>query len=69
VWALQDGDSLIIGGKSNRRKEDFQQEIDRILNLVPEIVAREKLVVAVLPNGSRSESVAAAKVGVKAASE
>lgn len=43
VWALQDGDSLVVGGKSNRRKLDFQEELDRLMNLVPEVIKVNKL--------------------------
>ena len=65
---MQDGDLLVIGGKSNRRMAEFEQEIDRILNLVPEIVTSEKVTVPVLPNGSQSNS-ALSKNEVKMFSE
>lgn len=38
VWALQDGTTVIIGGKTNRAKGEFPEEMDRLLNRVPEIV-------------------------------
>lgn len=38
IWALQDGTTLIIGGKTNRAKGEFPSEMNRLLDLVPEIV-------------------------------
>nr|AKF43168.1 cytochrome c biogenesis protein [Geranium incanum] len=38
VWALQDGTTLVIGGKSNRAKVEFSSEVNRLLDRVPEIV-------------------------------
>uniref|UniRef100_A0A2P2KTZ9 Cytochrome c biogenesis protein CCS1ic n=1 Tax=Rhizophora mucronata TaxID=61149 RepID=A0A2P2KTZ9_RHIMU len=38
VWALQDGTSVTIGGKTNRAKAEFQDEINHLLDQVPEIV-------------------------------
>lgn len=37
VWALQNGTSLVVGGKSNRAKVDFEAQLNRILDLVPEV--------------------------------
>jgi cytochrome c biogenesis protein len=38
VWAVQEGNSVVVGGKSNRAKFGFQQEMDEMLDLVPETV-------------------------------
>nr|AKF43161.1 cytochrome c biogenesis protein [California macrophylla] len=38
IWALQDGTTLFIGGKSNRAKVEFSSEVNRLLDRVPEIV-------------------------------
>ncbi|CAI0377181.1 unnamed protein product [Linum tenue] len=38
IWALQDGTSLVIGGKSNRAKGEFEGQINRMLDQVPELV-------------------------------
>ncbi|XP_027356469.1 cytochrome c biogenesis protein CCS1, chloroplastic isoform X1 [Abrus precatorius] len=38
IWALQDGTTVIIGGKTNRAKMEFPEEMNRILDKVPEIV-------------------------------
>ncbi|CAI0377196.1 unnamed protein product [Linum tenue] len=38
IWALQDGTSLVIGGKSNRAKGEFGGQINRMLDQVPELV-------------------------------
>ncbi|CAM6106751.1 unnamed protein product [Calypogeia fissa] len=37
VWALQNGTSLLVGGKSNRGKADFETQLNTILDLVPEV--------------------------------
>lgn len=37
VWALQDGTWLLVGGKSNRAKLDFERELNDLLDLVPEV--------------------------------
>ncbi|KAL1811913.1 hypothetical protein ACET3Z_021978 [Daucus carota] len=39
VWALQDGTSVVVGGKTNRAKTEFPDAINRLLDQVPEIVA------------------------------
>lgn len=39
IWALQDGTSVVVGGKSNRAKAEFPDAINRLLDQVPEIVA------------------------------
>ncbi|XP_024923032.3 cytochrome c biogenesis protein CCS1, chloroplastic [Ziziphus jujuba] len=38
IWALQDGTAVVIGGKTNRAKAEFPDEMDRLLNQIPEIV-------------------------------
>ncbi|KAJ1410416.1 WD40/YVTN repeat-like-containing domain superfamily [Sesbania bispinosa] len=38
IWALQDGTRVVIGGKTNRAKIEFQDEMNRLLDKVPEIV-------------------------------
>lgn len=38
VWALQDGTTVVIGGKTNRAKMEFPEEMNRLLDKVPEIV-------------------------------
>lgn len=38
VWALQDGTTVVIGGKTNRAKGEFPDEINGLLNRVPELV-------------------------------
>jgi len=36
VWALQEGEVLFVGGRSNRAKFGFNQEMDSVLNEMPE---------------------------------
>ncbi|KAF6166569.1 hypothetical protein GIB67_005431 [Kingdonia uniflora] len=43
IWALQDGTTVIIGGKTNRAKIEFPEEMDRLLDQVPEIVNSSSL--------------------------
>lgn len=38
IWALQDGTTVIIGGKTNRAKAEFPEDMNRLLDKVPEIV-------------------------------
>ncbi|GAB2291237.1 copper chaperone [Dionaea muscipula] len=38
IWALQDGTTVVIGGKTNRAKAEFPSEINRLLDRVPELV-------------------------------
>ncbi|XP_042506890.1 cytochrome c biogenesis protein CCS1, chloroplastic [Macadamia integrifolia] len=38
IWALQDGTTVVIGGKTNRAKVEFPEEMNRLLDMVPEIV-------------------------------
>lgn len=38
IWAVQDGTTVIVGGKTNRAKAEFPEEMNRLLDRVPEIV-------------------------------
>lgn len=38
IWALQDGTTVVIGGKTNRAKLSFPDEMNQLLDKVPEIV-------------------------------
>ncbi|CAM8997570.1 unnamed protein product [Rhodiola kirilowii] len=38
IWALQDGTTVVVGGKTNRAKYEFPEEMDELLDRVPEIV-------------------------------
>ncbi|KAB2603046.1 cytochrome c biogenesis protein CCS1 [Pyrus ussuriensis x Pyrus communis] len=38
IWALQDGTAVIVGGKTNRAKGEFPEEMNRLLDRVPELV-------------------------------
>ncbi|KAL5562588.1 hypothetical protein UlMin_032335 [Ulmus minor] len=38
IWALQDGTTVIVGGKTNRAKAEFPGEMDRLLDQLPELV-------------------------------
>ncbi|XP_022749137.1 cytochrome c biogenesis protein CCS1, chloroplastic-like isoform X2 [Durio zibethinus] len=38
IWALQDGTTVIVGGKTNRAKAEFPDEMNCLLDRVPEIV-------------------------------
>lgn len=44
IWALQDGTSVVIGGKSNRAKLEFPEEMNRLLDRVPELVGVDDFV-------------------------
>ncbi|CAA7393818.1 unnamed protein product [Spirodela intermedia] len=44
IWALQDGTTVVIGGKSNRAKLEFPEEINRLLDRVPELVGVDDFV-------------------------
>lgn len=39
VWALQDGTTVVFGGKTNRGKIEFQEEMNCLLDKVPEMIA------------------------------
>ncbi|KAL7002733.1 copper chaperone [Sarracenia purpurea var. burkii] len=38
IWAVQDGTAVVVGGKTNRAKVEFLEEMNRLLDQVPEIV-------------------------------
>lgn len=38
IWALQDGTTIVVGGKTNRAKAEFPDEMNRLLDRVPELV-------------------------------
>ncbi|KAI3446069.1 hypothetical protein Pfo_002734 [Paulownia fortunei] len=38
IWALQDGTTVVIGGKTNRAKGEFSDDMNFLLDQVPEIV-------------------------------
>ncbi|XVF44939.1 hypothetical protein PTKIN_Ptkin02bG0163400 [Pterospermum kingtungense] len=38
IWALQDGTTVVVGGKTNRAKAEFPDEMNNLLDRVPEIV-------------------------------
>lgn len=38
IWALQDGTTVVVGGKTNRAKGEFPEEMNRLLDRVPELV-------------------------------
>ncbi|ERN17597.1 hypothetical protein AMTR_s00059p00156080 [Amborella trichopoda] len=38
IWALQDGTTVVVGGKTNRGKVEFAGELNRLLDSIPEIV-------------------------------
>uniref|UniRef100_A0A7C8YM40 ResB-like domain-containing protein n=2 Tax=Opuntia streptacantha TaxID=393608 RepID=A0A7C8YM40_OPUST len=42
IWALQDGTMVVVGGKTNRAKAEFPDEINRLLDCVPELVEKSK---------------------------
>ncbi|WJX45478.1 copper chaperone [Trifolium repens] len=43
IWALQDGTSVVIGGKTNRAKLEFPDEMNLLLDKIPEIVESSSL--------------------------
>ncbi|PIN02313.1 hypothetical protein CDL12_25174 [Handroanthus impetiginosus] len=38
IWALQDGTTVVVGGKTNRAKGEFPDHMNSLLDQVPEIV-------------------------------
>ncbi|KAJ7299550.1 hypothetical protein O6H91_Y209800 [Diphasiastrum complanatum] len=40
VWALQEGTTIVVGGKSNRAKLMFERELNELLDSVPEIISK-----------------------------
>ncbi|KAL8160586.1 hypothetical protein V2J09_002123 [Rumex salicifolius] len=37
IWALQDGTTVVVGGKTNRAKLEFPEEVNRLLDCVPDL--------------------------------
>ncbi|XP_051132096.1 cytochrome c biogenesis protein CCS1, chloroplastic [Andrographis paniculata] len=42
IWAFQDGTALVVGGKTNRAKGEFPDEMNVLLDQVPELVDSSK---------------------------
>ncbi|KAF4366916.1 hypothetical protein F8388_013981 [Cannabis sativa] len=38
IWALQDGTSVVVGAKTNRAKAEFPDDMNRLLDQLPELV-------------------------------
>lgn len=38
IWALQDGTSVVVGGKTNRAKAEFPNDMNHLLDKLPELV-------------------------------
>lgn len=45
IWALQDGTTVVVGGKTNRAKLEFSEEMNRLLDKVPELIGADESVV------------------------
>lgn len=41
VWALQEGSTVHLGGKTNRAKYSFQDELNEIVDSIPEVKSVE----------------------------
>lgn len=41
VWALQQGPNVYVVGRSNRSKVLFEQEVDAVIDAVPELPAEQ----------------------------
>ena len=44
IWALQDGTTVVVGGKTNRAKGEFPAEMNRLLDRVPELLEKSKTI-------------------------
>lgn len=42
VWAFQDGTTVVVGGKTNRAKGEFPDEMNTMLDRVPELLDPSK---------------------------
>ncbi|ONM09786.1 C-type cytochrome synthesis protein1 [Zea mays] len=42
IWALQDGSTVVVGGKTNRAKLEFSEEMNRLLDKVPELISADE---------------------------
>ena len=38
IWALQNGTTLMVGGRTNRAKNEFPDDMNRLLDQVPELI-------------------------------
>uniref|UniRef100_A0A1J3CK25 Cytochrome c biogenesis protein CCS1, chloroplastic n=1 Tax=Noccaea caerulescens TaxID=107243 RepID=A0A1J3CK25_NOCCA len=38
IWALQNGTALVVGGRTNRAKNEFPDDMNRLLDQVPELI-------------------------------
>ncbi|KAK8943180.1 hypothetical protein KSP39_PZI009197 [Platanthera zijinensis] len=43
IWALQDGTTVVVGGKTNRSKLEFPDEMNALLDKVPELVTADEM--------------------------
>lgn len=43
IWALQDGTTVVIGGKTNRAKGELSDDMNFLLDQVPELVESSSL--------------------------
>ncbi|CAA7048276.1 unnamed protein product [Microthlaspi erraticum] len=40
IWALQNGTTLVVGGRTNRAKNTFPDDMNRLLDQVPELIKK-----------------------------
>uniref|UniRef100_A0A0A9EUR6 ResB-like domain-containing protein n=1 Tax=Arundo donax TaxID=35708 RepID=A0A0A9EUR6_ARUDO len=52
IWALQDGSTVVVGGKTNRAKLEFSEEMNRLLDKVPELIGTSEKVVDSKPTAT-----------------
>ncbi|XP_010479370.1 PREDICTED: cytochrome c biogenesis protein CCS1, chloroplastic [Camelina sativa] len=46
IWALQNGTTLVVGGRTNRAKNEFPDDMNRLLDQVPELINKNPSVVS-----------------------
>ncbi|KAG7599935.1 ResB-like domain [Arabidopsis suecica] len=46
IWALQNGTTLVVGGRTNRAKNQFPDDMNRLLDQVPELIKKNTSVVS-----------------------
>ncbi|EOA36530.1 hypothetical protein CARUB_v10011579mg [Capsella rubella] len=46
IWALQNGTTLVVGGRTNRAKNLFPDDMNRLLDQVPELINKNTSVVS-----------------------
>ncbi|XP_010461773.1 PREDICTED: cytochrome c biogenesis protein CCS1, chloroplastic-like [Camelina sativa] len=46
IWALQNGTTLVVGGRTNRAKNEFPDDMNRLLDQVPELINKNTSVVS-----------------------